>query len=171
MPVHDNDDSLPWTDRLSRMVAHLQESNHVARVESVLIGSEDEVWTAHGSYAAEGYEGAILRSQDGKYIWGYRSADLLKVKKFQDAEFEVIGAKDGKGKMSGRIIFICRNDLTDGTFDCTMKVTMAERRRMYTERDNYMGRSLTCRFFDRTDAQIPRFPIGIVFRDPKDLPS
>ncbi len=71
--------------------------------------------------------------------------------------------------MSGCVIFTCRNDITDGTFDCTMKVPMEERRRMYDQRDDYINKMLTVRFFDRTDDHIPRFPVGVVFRDEVDL--
>ncbi|MCV0439849.1 MAG: hypothetical protein K5880_14630 [Hydrogenophaga sp.] len=171
IPKVKGDDALPWSQRGGMLMHYLQESENVVRVESTLAGSEDELWTIHGSYIGEGYEGAILRGMDGLYLWGYRSADLLKVKQFQDAEFRVIEARDGKGKMSGCVVWTCMNDETEGTFECTMKVPMAERRRMYEERDRYMGQLLTVRFFDRTDDNIPRFPVGIVFRDEIDLPG
>jgi len=173
IPVIDGDESLTWEERANRMyVPHvIQESDNVAIVDGIIVDNEAEMWTQYKLYMSEGYEGAILRAFDGQYLWGYRSAGLLKVKKFQDAEFTVASARDGKGKMEGCVIFLCGNDLTDGTFECTMKVPMAERRLMYEQRDQYIGRKLTVRFFDRTDDQIPRFPVGIVFRDKIDLPS
>jgi DNA ligase-1 len=94
----------------------------------------------------------------------------LKVKEFRDAEFRVLDAREGKGKMTGGVIWICENDVTKDTFECTMKVTMAERQRMFRNKEDYIDKLLTVRFFDRTDDKLPRFPVGIVFRDAKDLP-
>lgn len=171
MPKVQGDDSHAWGTRNYYLGLHLQESDNVQRVPSFQVQTESGMWDMYGQYMSQGYEGAILRGMSGVYLWGYRSADLLKVKEFQDAEFEVIDARDGKGKMSGCVVFVCRNDMTDGTFECTMKVPMVERRRMYEERDRYIGQMLTVRFFDRTDDNIPRFPVGIVFRTAIDLPQ
>jgi len=173
MPVFDGCEILTWEERAIALYGTrgLTESESVHSVQVDSVKNEADLWAMHGKYISEGYEGAILRGLQGQYLWGYRSADLLKVKQFQDAEFQVLDARDGKGKMKGCVVFICRNDLTDATFECTMKVTMDERRRMYEQRDQYIGQQLTVRFFDRTDDQIPRFPVGIVFRDTIDLPK
>jgi ATP-dependent DNA ligase len=169
MPVLQGDDSLPWKEREDALTRFLEHSQNVAQVYSRPVETEEDVWNWHGQFIAEGYEGAILRGLDGIYRWGHRSSELLKVKRFQDEEFVVVDAKDGEGKMEGCVIWICKNDLTDETFECSMKATMDERRRMYAQRDSYFGKKLTVRFFDRTDAQKPRFPVGVVFRDTKDL--
>lgn len=171
MPTVDGDDTLPWKDRWDALYNTALISECVELVEIVPVASEDALLDAHAEFIGQGYEGAILRGLEGKYLWGFRSAELLKVKKFQDAEFRVLSARDGKGKMEGCIVWNCQNDLTSGTFECTMKVPMAERRRMFEEQDEYIGTMLTVRFFDRTDDQIPRFPVGSVFRDAIDLPS
>ena len=169
VPVVDGCEILTWEER--RATLHdLVEKKHRTIVPHEKVRNEKELWEAHGQFITEGYEGAILRSHKGLYLWGYRSSELLKVKEFQDGEFRVIDARDGKGKMAGCVVWVCRNNKGEGTFECTMKVPMAERHRMYKERKHYIGQLLTVRFFDRTDDGIPRFPVGIVFRDIKDLP-
>jgi len=173
MPVVLGDDTLSWKARSDALYLkpHFQPSKNVERVPTVLVANETDMWSAYGTFVTRGYEGAILRSHNGTYIWGYRSAELLKVKEFQDAEFEVVDVIDGIGKMKGHAVFVCRNDVTDATFECLWKGSMPERRRQYEERQQYIGKILTVRFFDRTDDQIPRiFVGGIVFRDPIDLP-
>jgi hypothetical protein len=75
--------------------------------------------------------------------------------------------------MAGKVVWVCRNNiiaLSDNTFECSMKVSMEEREEMFKNRAAYLGKKLTVRFFDRTDEGTPRFPVGIVFRDEKDLP-
>lgn len=171
-PVVDGCEILTSEERIARLF-DIEESDNVQRVPGFEVASHAAMMQRYGEFIEEGYEGAILRLKHGQYLWGYRSSELLKVKEFQDAEFKVIGAKQGRGKMEGGIIWVCQNDLNDETFDCTMKVTMDERRRFYSEHKKYIGKKLTVRFFDRTDDNLPRFPVGIpvgvVFRDAKDL--
>lgn len=169
VPVVDGYDTLTWEERLDVQSDSVEESDNVSIVPSIDVNSYEDMINRYGEFVQDGYEGAILRLSHGLYQWGYRSSELLKVKEFQDSEFKVIGAKDGRGKMKDGIVWICQNDLNNNTFDCTMKITMEQRRQMYASRDNYIGKLLTVRFFDRTDDDKPRFPVGIVFRDEKDL--
>ena len=163
VPCYKYDDSLTWDDRKD----HLS-SIKGTLVPTVRVENEKSMWEQYSEFVRLGYEGAILRALHGKYLWGYRSSELLKVKEFQDSEFKVVGANQGIGKMVGCVIFTCQNNLTSDTFQCTMKVSMAERRQMFTKRSQYIGKMLTVRFFDRTEDKIPRFPVGVVFRDEND---
>ncbi len=45
-------------------------------------------------YTTQGYEGTMYRTPGGLYGYGKRSADLLKIKTFQDAEFECVGVTE-----------------------------------------------------------------------------
>lgn len=166
VPIFKGQDDLIMDERLDAL-EKVKESKNVNVVLGFSVTSHDEIMRYHGQFISEGYEGAILRLLHGRYLWGYRSSDLLKVKEFQDAEFLVIDAREGKGKMENAVIWLCQ--VGNLTFECTMKTTMDERRRFYAERKKYIGRLLTCRFFDYTDDGIPRFPVGIVFRAIEDL--
>ena len=173
IPKMQGDDKLTWQER-HRDLCEFHRNyrcKHVHFVGSQSVANEKEAETETLRYMKQGYEGSILRGRDGLYLWGYRSADLLKIKIFQDAEFEVVEVHDGKGKMEGCAIFTCQNDMSTKTFDCVMKVPLKIRREMYLEKQKYIGKKLTVKFFERTDDQIPRFPVGIVFRDDADLPT
>lgn len=123
----------------------------------------------HDSWVGAGYEGAIVRLHDGMYEWGERSRSLMKFKKFQDAEFEVIGVRAGEGKLSKAAIFKCLNDLTSDVFECIFAGTIEQREEQLKNAKNYIGKKLTVRFFDRTNDKLPRFPVGKVFRNAEDL--
>lgn len=172
VPVADGCEILTSEERIDRLFDPndgVIESTNVQRVPSFEVKSHEDMMVRYGEFMQEGYEGAILRLRHGQYLWGYRSSELLKVKEFQDAEFYVVEANEGKGKMAGCVIWTCMNNTNKLAFSCTMKTTMEERRRMYEERDKYIGEVLTVRFFDRTDDGLPRFPVGIVFRASEDL--
>lgn len=167
-PVIDGKDDLTYKERL--MGLSIPPSKNIEAVPGFEVANHNEVMQYHGKFLEDGYEGSMLRMYHGLYLWGYRSSELLKIKAFQDAEFKVIGANEGRGKMQGCVIWICQNNNTSGTFECSMKVPMDERARMYREQDKYISRMLTVRYFDLTDDGVPRFPVGIVFRDEADLP-
>ena len=163
----DGDETLIWGERLGQY--NINESDNVAFVPGFQVESHDDMMIRYGQFVQDGYEGAILRLFHGRYQWGYRSSELLKIKEFQDAEFIVDNAREGRGKMAGCVVWQCVNNTNDLTFECSMKTTMEERHRMYVNRKKYIGQLLTVRFFDRTDDGLPRFPVGIVFRASEDL--
>lgn len=172
-PQVNGDDEQPFVDRYLHYMECIRGPKEFRRnvefinpVRSRIVNTHELQVEAYLEYMLEeGYEGAMLRHPEGVYRWGYRSQDLLKVKVFQDAEFEVVGFKDGRGKMEGHIIFECKNDVNDSTFDVVPKASMAERAKMFKNGQSYIGRSYTVRFFDRSIDQIPRFPVGIAFQE------
>lgn len=136
----------------------------VVEVPTHEVKSWEEVAQYEAGYLALGYEGVMLRSQDGKYLFGHRSADLLKVKQFQDDEFEIIGGKEATGKDTGTAVFICRTK--DGKeFEARPMGDHALRTRYWNDLKKLTGKWLTVKFQDLTDDGIPRFPVGIAIRD------
>ncbi len=171
VPQVDGRDDLPWEQRcdaLHDLVGRVK-NEFIEEVPYEGVQSLDEINEAQRRYVDQGYEGAMFRQLAGRYEWGRRSNDLLKVKTFQDGEFVVVGAREGEGKMAGCVVWRCKNDLTDAEFECSMACPMVERARYFREADKFVGRKLTVKFFDRTDDQLPRFPVGKLFRDEKDI--
>lgn len=170
-PVVNGYEEASYSDRLRVLKTFTDVGLNLKIVHTKLVQTEEELKAYESEVVSQGYEGAIARNTNGLYIFGYRSNDLIKVKTFQDAEFEVLDCRQGIGKFEGCAIFLCRNDLNDLTFECTMATSMEERAQMFREQKKYIGQKLTVKFFDRTDDQKPRFPVGKMFRDIKDLDS
>jgi DNA ligase-1 len=127
--------------------------------------SMEELKVAHDYYVEEGYEGAIIRLLDGVYRFGYRSSDLLKMKEFDDMEFELVGWDVGKGKFANVPIFRCRVPFNGKLFDVTPRGTAEVRRELLTQAKSMMGKKYTVRYFGLTDEGVPRFPAGIGVRE------
>lgn len=137
-------------------------------VRTELVTDEAGVYDFHGQFVADGFEGAIVRLADGKYQYGARSYDLLKVKSFLDSEYEIVGHKGGIGKFEEAVIWVCR--LPGGeTFDVCPKGTMEERRQWYVEAPKYYGSQLKVRYFEVSEDGVPRFPVGEGIRAPEDI--
>ena len=164
----------PWAQRLidlSLFFSRSQHSRYPGSLEAVgcrYATTLQEVFAAHEAYTAQGFEGTIIRLPDAPYCYGYRSHSLLKLKDFQDAEFEVVGYKSGKGKFKECVIWECASQ-TGGTFFVTPVGTMQERQVLLDGADTRLGSLLTVRFFELTKDGIPRFPQGLRFRLEEDL--
>ena len=132
-------------------------------VETYVIQTEDELTPIHDLFIDQGYEGLIIRNLDSVYAVDKRSSDLQKMKAFDDAEFEIIGAKQGSGNDAGCVVWDCR--MHDGkTFEVRPRGTVAERQEWFDHAPSYMGELITVRYFGFTDEGKPRNPVGIVIR-------
>ena len=126
--------------------------------------SVEDVKTLHAKYVAEGYEGLILRNMAGMYKIGHRSCDLQKYKEFEDAEYVVSGFKEGDGVEKGCVIWECKT-AAGQMFAVRPRGTHEQRTEDFKNGAKYVGKKLTVRYQELTTDGIPRFPVGIAFRD------
>src|SRR5690606_24747474 len=78
--------------------------SHVKAVKNTLATDEKNVYKLHKEMVKK-YEGTIIRNLDSMYLINHRSENLLKLKDFFDAEFEIIGSYEGGGRNKGCITF------------------------------------------------------------------
>lgn len=167
-------DDIPWTLRYADLCELLSTENPVITlVVSISCNSEQEIYDLCQIYTEQGYEGGIVRLAHGEYELGYRSRSLLKVKFFLDDEFEVIGHYKGEGLHTGCVGFICKTKPGSIAPDFRVypKGSMDQRRAYGKDPESYYGKKLTVRYQFLTNEGKPFLPIGIAFRDAKDLPS
>jgi ATP-dependent DNA ligase len=117
----------------------------------------------------EGYEGGILRTPDDGYRAGFRSRQLLKIKKFDDTEHTIIGVKEGKDRVVNDVdlkvaIFECVTP--DGQeFECTAFGDMYEKDKIWHEREKYIGKTLTVKHSGYTKDRKPWHPVALRLRE------
>lgn len=128
--------------------------------QSYLDGSESD-------WIGQGYEGIILRGGTDPYKWKHRSTTLLKVKRFQDDEFLIVGGKEGTGRATGQVTFTCVTD-TGAQFDARPKGTDQQRQDWWTSLDKFIGCKLKVKYQGFSDEGIPRFPVGLGIREAWD---
>jgi len=136
---------------------------HICLVPTERCASETQMKIQHNHFVANGYEGIMLRSSTGLYKHS-RSADLLKYKEFFDAEYEVVGFKEGEGQEKGCVLWMCKTEKGQ-TFHCRPRGTREDRAELFQKGAEYVGKKLTVRYQELTDEGLPRFPVGIAFRD------
>lgn len=136
----------------------LEGIEHVVPVLTESVHSEEEVNEAFAEFLSENYEGAIVRV-DALYEQK-RSKNLLKVKDFQDEEFEIVRIEEGTGNWEGyakRVFY----KLPDGRESiATLKGSQAYCKQVLAEADEYIGKQVTVEFFALTPDGVPRFPVA-----------
>ena len=149
-------------DTLALLVA-ATDTKSVTAVYTAKVLDEADLMDMFGIFVEQGFEGAIARNAKGLYK-NKRSYDLQKIKEFDDAEFTVVAVEEGRGKMAGKALFVCETS-TGETFRCKMVGALDDLAQYLQEPDKWIGQDLTVKFFGYTNGNVPRFPIGLRFRE------
>ena len=142
----------------------LPQHDCIVPVPTSWVYDEEELNEAYESYINDGYEGQIVRT-DSPYE-NKRSKGLLKRKEFQDAEYRVLDIDEGNGNRSGtakHLVLWC--DEQEKEFHSNIKGSFDYLKEVLNNKEDYIGKEATIRFFQLTPDGIPRFPYAVGFRD------
>lgn len=152
-----------WLDQFKHTI-NILNIDCLKIVESRIANNREELMQMYNEFMDQGYEGAIVRNLDGMYKYK-RSYDLQKIKQFDDAEFKIVDVKVGtKGKMKGLAVFICEIP-NIGTFECKLKGELNKLKQYADDPSLVVGKILTVQFQGYTKYGMPRFPVGLRFRE------
>lgn len=175
--IYDIAISEPFAARRSALVAMEDMARDMARditaighgvpplvfVETIEVDDEDAMMVAFEHCLELGYEGCMVRNAKGMYV-NKRSADLQKVKQFVDGEFEIVGINEGRGKLAGHGIFVCRLE-NGGTVEAKMAGDTAKLKEFLEQPHKFIGRKLTIKYQGRTKTGSLRFPVALRLRE------
>ena len=161
--------SAPYAVRHAAIAAVVERAGPSCRLTLVPTVSTrmSDVEAQHDRWTGQGYEGVMVRDPDAPYQSGRRSPSLLKYKRFQDAEFVIVGHEEATGKDRGTVVFVCAaaTKYKNKTFRVRPTGTRAERAAMLRDAPALLGKRITVRFQGLTDCGLPRFPVGVALRD------
>lgn len=180
----------------SGLINHMQVSGYDPYTphESHKVDSLDQLGTYEQECLDAGYEGLILRDPESPYKYGRsteREGYLLKLKRFTDAEFKVVGFEElmhngneaqtnelGRTKRSshqagktplgtlGALVL----EFKDGVhFNCGTGFTAEERARVWAQRPQFLGQSAKIKYFAVGMKDVPRHPVFLGWRDGRDM--
>lgn len=164
--IYDQACSGTFQERYSELAEILQlaEPYSLKLVSTVVVESEDAVMQRFDEARALGYEGVMIRNANSLYA-NKRSYDLQKVKEFDDAEFPIIGVEEGRGKLAGHAIFVCKTD-SGKEFLAKMKGETSKLKEYFENYDLWKNKKLTVQYQGLTGKEgVPRFPVGVSIRD------
>lgn len=158
------EEGVPFEARYEKLRGVLPAVHPLVLVEATVLNSETEAMDYFASCQQQGFEGAILRNSGGLYV-GKRSPDLIKLKSFADAEFEIVGIEEGRGKLQGHVgAFVCRTE-TGHEFRAKLKGSLSYLKTLFGQEHLWNGKRLTVMYQNLTQEGVPRFPVGIAIRD------
>lgn len=148
-------------------------------------------------FLADGYEGLMIRDQNGLYKCGRSTTKqglLLKLKRFEDAEARVVGFKEllhndnedrtggvanrrssklsGKrgGMLLGAFQVVGINGRFKGVeFDVGSGLTAKQREEFWQTQNGLLGKVFTYRYVPHGSKDAPRFPVFKGFRNAADM--
>ena len=147
----------------ANFISKLKGQNTIIAVPQTLVYDTYKIKEHHEIAIKTGYEGLMIKNAQSVYKQS-RSMDLLKVKKFFDAEYEITDIVSMNADPS-QGLYVCYCPKTDKTFKVTPKTTIEGKREILKQKDQYIGQLLTVKYFELTSDGIPRFPVGLNVRD------
>lgn len=130
-----------------------ESSLSVVPLDSYVCKSKEEIDKLLLEFEELGYEGAMIRL-DNQYEPGSRSKYLLKYKRFEDAEYKIVGYSYGKDRYGGCVIWKCITE-NNVEFDILAQGSIEEKK--VKNPSNYIGRYVTIKYKDKTEEGIPKF--------------
>jgi len=191
--------SKSYKERMKDLEA-LDLPDYCVKVLPELIVSHPELLAWEETFVKEGYEGLMLRTPDSVYKCGRgtkKRMDLVKVKRFIDAEAEILGyeeqmentnakekdnfgrtkrssakaGKVGKGTLGRWNVKAINGDFKGVEFGLgTAKGVTKERRQHWWDiRDELVGKIVTFKYQAAGSVEAPRIPVFKGFRDKDDM--
>ena len=138
---------------------YLSTSYCVKHVPTRKVTSESGAKLVHQEHLKAGYEGSIVRL-DTPYQCK-RSHSLRKFKDFSDAEANIVGYEEGKGKRTGTLGKFIMQDDDGNQFGCPPGKghNYKDLALMLANIHEYMGQRATFTYFERTKAGSYRHPL------------
>jgi DNA ligase-1 len=180
----------PFSERLQVLIDnHSLKHDRVKVLPHKLWTTTHEVFHEEMKNFERGYEGTMVRDPNGVYKYGrstLKEGILLKLKRFRDDEAVVIGFHErmhnaneaktnalgrtersvhkenllGRGDLGALVVKYKEHEITIGT-----GFSDALRAEIWNNQDKYVGKSVTFKYMEYGNYEVPRFPIFKWFRE------
>lgn len=156
--------SLPFSVRFVHLEGALSNKNYLKVVPTTEVRGFEQIDAIYERFISDGYEGQMIREDSG--YENKRSKSLLKRKDFQDAEYKVLDIDEGNGNRKGTAKhLVCWCAKTKQMFHSNIKGNFEYLAEILENKEYYIGKYATIKFFQLTPDGVPRFPYAIAFRD------
>ena len=110
-----------------------------------------------------GFEGLVIRDSKADYQFGgKRNNSMLKFKKIEDGKFLIVDIVPEGIKRKNLPKFICRNDINDELFECTINKKQDVQEEYLINKDKYIGKYMKVEYRARSGVkQVPFHAKGI----------
>ena len=185
----------PFSERLGMLRDRAGDDICIKVLDHVLLANEAAMIAYEEKCVRQGYEGIMLRSPAAPYKCGRSTVNegfLLKVKRFEDSEAEIIGFEEemangnesainelgrtsrstakaglyGKGSLGS---FLVRDVHTGIEFSIGTGINAAQRQFFWSNQTDYIGSLIKYKYFPVGVKVKPRHPVYLGMRDKMDM--
>ena len=128
---------------------HLNNKEQLVILPTVDVINLDYAIFRRNSFIDLGFEGLILRSPNAEYQFGKRNQAMFKFKKVDDGKFTIVDITS-EHKRSDLPLFVCRNDINDELFECSINKPQDVQREMLIHKEKYIGKYMQVEFRARS---------------------
>lgn len=140
---------------------HLNCTNQFNILPTVVVHNIQHSIQLRDNYISMGFEGLILRNPNAEYQFGKRNQAMFKFKKVDDGKFIIVDIKS-EHKRSDLPLFVCRNDINDELFECSINKPQDIQRYILIHKEKYIGKYMQVEFRARSGVnQVPFHARGI----------
>jgi DNA ligase-1 len=137
--------------------------NCIKLVRAFKVSNDTTVQQMTDTYISEGYEGSVLRAENGLYEFGKRPMTITKLKRLIDEEFKIISVRSQE-KRPEFGMFVCQTkDKKQFTINPTM--SDVDKLSILINPNNYIGKLITIKFYEYTEDGIPFHIVDNIIRD------
>ena len=151
------DETKTFEERMNFITQTVPRNHTIKHVRTMIVGNEDQAKINHARNLDSGYEGSILRTNDVYKC--SRSWYLRKFKDFYDAEANITGWVEGKGKRKGTIGKFTAIDIDENEFGMPVMGKFKDLQDNFEEMKTWVGEVATFTYFERTKAGSYRHPL------------
>jgi len=152
-------EEIPFITRFQRVSKLLPKHDSLKLVTTKILDNEEQLYEIHNEFLAKGYEGTMVRNTTMPYK-GSRSSELLKMKEFDDAEFEIIGVNEGQGGLIGHAATFTMKMSDGAEFRAKMEGSFDRLKQIWENPKSVMGKMCTVVYQGLTNKEgVPRFPV------------
>lgn len=144
-------------EMLDRMRDYFIDEKKIKVLEHFEIHGYDEAKAYHDNWVAQGYEGAILRDPTKEYGFGKRDVRMIKLKEFQDTEFEITGYKLGLRGSEDMVFTLKTKEGVD--FEAKPIGDRTLKEKYVNDMDKIIGNKGTVKYFYMTEDGRPFLPV------------
>ena len=140
---------------------HLNNTRQFVLLHTLDINSINDATTIRDQFINLGFEGLILRNPSAEYQFGKRNQAMFKFKKVDDGKFIIVDITS-EHKRSDLPLFVCRNDINDELFECSINKSQDVQREILANKEKYIGKYMQVEFRARSGVnQVPFHARGI----------
>jgi len=157
------DETKTFEERKTFITQAVPRNHCIKHVPTVYCASDYDAKVFHKSNLSAGYEGSILRTNDTYAC--KRSHNLRKFKDFHDAEATLLAWVEGKGKRKGTVGKFMAVDADGNEFGMPVMDKFDYLQKNFRKMRNWVGKTATFTYFERTKAGSYRHPLFKCIRD------